>query len=776
MSYGIFKKACLASVMMAACNVAVAQTSAPASMQTPKSATQELTVSPDSMKTLFQRAIKRGDDFWKGEFWVDHRDMYCGGAHTTTMLYYVLAYANLSGDTSYVPRVEKHYQWMRNQYWLERENCWKDPHDVMMNACLALNVSAALQIGSRFLPSETRQQMEADLRYTCVYLSKNNTAVLNNDDLRACNQDAISAAALAISADYFKDPSIKRMAVEKVSLILRRSQGPFWVEGGIDKNYQSVGEAALAVAADILWDDLTVAQKRQIADLYMRPYATNTLGAECMRSETTLGVTGEGSLASAILARVPNPLIAADVFHTFKSRQSMRNPWWIFETPAVTYYWGLLRSAESFKNIPAFSGVVGWGGTARLGMKIDEFQNRKGSTDEKTYLTTTDGLVVQFGDTSAWNPQYAFKKRHAEKLPLQVNSGGLRYINRGRKVFAWAEGTYDYPRVVYGANPSEQSSPQRYASYSRPGFTGSQYHLDQVLRNAGNIWSGSVSQEYIVLGKTLLFRMKADDESVKLPNLRYELTIPTESATISGQTLRWQQGSLYEKDPQSQQMLAVVQGGAPAFQKDSLSAFIANERIRLWLADRKEVMAWAKAQMPLSRAQVPIGEQATWALLSVDGTAASHDKLIKSLQFTDDAGLETITYEDDGKWYGIVYLADKTKRDEVTLKSPAGTITLKKPAMGVVQSFVVENNQLTGYFAEAEVFDLQDKNIFSSAVKDKPVQVSSLITDNVMYVDVVGGAAKFAVSDKARSLITGVAIDLNSTVENDRFWLVAAKK
>ncbi|EIQ00464.1 hypothetical protein OpiT1DRAFT_05009 [Opitutaceae bacterium TAV1] len=736
----------------------------------------------EGKRDFLEKIITRGEDFWKGDHWIDHRNYANWIGHSSTYIYYVLAHAAYGGSPNQVERVGSHYAWVREKYWNSRIRAWVNDGDVMANACMALNVASGLSVGGSFLDKNLRAEMEADLKDVCRWLATRNTAVLNNDDLRACNQDAIAAAGLALSASYFdNDAGFRRMALDKLRLIIKRSEGPFWVEGGVDKAYQIAGESSFALAADLLWEDLTLDDKRRVVEILMRPYAAGAMGLEKMRSESSLGAEAAGSTASAILARVHNPLIIADVRRTWTARQRPRDPWWIFDSPAIAYYWGIFQNADLLAKGNDAVPHIGWGGQAKLGTKISE-GGRPPSIDQKTFLTSPTGVTTLFSDSTGWNDHYVFRRRKATEKPVQYNPGGLRYIVKERTVSVWADGKYDYPRLVYGESVESNGSLKLDSSYTLPGFVGSQYHLKQSLSesaSAGSAWAGTVEQQYVVLGDYLIGRIEPDNRSRQLPDLRYEFTIRNGPVAVAQdkRLVSWQQGSLYEKDETTTHALLSINSGGLEFAADTLKPYLVNESIRHWVNRAGVSFISAKPEFELSRVKFPVSAEqpASWFLLASGSTQDAVNRVRNSIAMTSRNGVETVTFEDGKREYGIVYLAGKTKRSEddpVVVGLPSGEIKLDRPIMSVFQCFVVEDGRLAGFFTKAAGVSWTGQLLVQSTHLQTPAQTSAIYTNGIQFLDVVDGEVSFATKGKTEgiSLITGAPVDLSRPVANDRFW------
>ncbi len=728
------------------------------------------------------KILERADEFWRGDHWTDHRNYKNWIGHSSTCIFYVLARAEMTGDPLQLDRVGQHYRWIRERFWNPEIRAWVDDHDVMANACMALNVSAGLCRGGRFLDPETRLAMEADLKDVCHWLEHRNTSALKDtEDLRACNQDAIAAGALALSSAYFGDTDFRRMALEKLRLIFKRSEGPFWIEGGVDKAYMIAGESSFALAADLLWDDLTEEEKRRVAEITMRPYAAGAMGLEKTRSESSLGKEEEGSTATAILGRISNPLIIADTRRAYATKQGARNPWWIFDTPVVAYYWGIFSNSDLLAKGADGPFDIGWGGQAKLEMKIAEMPKQGGSADQKTFLTSESGMTALFGDTSGWGDHYALHNRKAEKRPDQYNQGGLRYVAKGRTVSVWADGKFDFPRPVFGNAVESNGSLHLDSCGILPGFVGSQYRLEQSLTDSAGKIVGALSQNFVVLGDFLIGRLQPDDHARHLPDLRFVLTVPAQGISLnpSRSLATWEQGSLYSGDAKSKQAILTFGKSKLSLVTEALKPYLANEPIRNWVFDGNVSFVNAKPEFDLSRVVIPIvSDEATgWFALATGSGREVVAKLAETSALAQNIDAEVLTFSDGKREYGVVFFDGKAEADKinsVTVSLPSGNFVIDQPARGIFQCVIVEGGRLVGFFIKAAGASWNDSSLIHSTLPETPAQVSQIVTGGICFFDVGEGSVSFPEPDgiRATSLITGKLIDLSPEVKQDRFWFL----
>ncbi|AHF94733.1 hypothetical protein OPIT5_24295 [Opitutaceae bacterium TAV5] len=726
-----------------------------------------------SMKEFWTNGVKEGDNYWQGDHWKTDN-----GVHASTQMYMTTAYTVATGDKSRMDHVYSHYRYILPD-WNEEAGCFWNPGSYMTQACIALTFALTLEEGRAVLEPAVATDMEAKLRRLCVGLSRSGTSLVKDDDLRACNQDAVAAAALSLAGELLDNPEIRGWGHLKLLQILNASSGPFWTEGGVDISYQGVGESSFAMAADLQWDNLSAGQKRRVMDLLMRPLATQGLNLEAMRSESNLSMLSRpvASRASSMTGRVGDPYLAWGVRQTFEDVRGMKSRFWLFDTPTMTFYRGVKRNAGLLENMPLEAVPPGWGGQAELTMHRSEFQ-WAASTDEKTFITSENTLVAMFADISRQHPDYPKKKRNLAVAPKQFNAGGLRYIGKGGRVFVWADAEYGFPRVWQGGEDDADNvngAPLRLLTEMQAGYFGSQYHLSQSVRPSDGENRALVTQRFAVLGDMVLLILEADGELSRITSPRYALTVPVKNAvSTDGPMLAWDDGTLINGNDVRRQALIAADGGMLRLVAANRKAYLANERMRIWVDGGQR---HASPTMPLSQAEIPlVAGGRRWALLCCDGDAVRWEKLQKSILLEQDDAGGVLQFRDGERDYVVVLDRKESGKSAVRrVGVGANQVGFVGATPGRIHCAVIEKGALVGAMFQGTEISWNGQTIARAAAA-KAIAISLLKRPTGWFVSVEDGPAMVDPAGlrsgvTGTGLLDGSQLNLKNALDNDRVWI-----
>jgi hypothetical protein len=704
-----------------------------------------------------QALVQHGDSKWTGERWkVKH-----GRIGGSTQMMYIAELARLTGTTDRLPRVTQHFRTIYQKHWNEADRCYIDRHHFMVNAEEGFFIAAALDAAGPALPDKARQKMQRTLRQVCAYLAQHSTAADNtNRSMRATNQDAFAAATLALASRALERPAIRRMAIEKVEAIARTVDGGFWVEGGIDRDYQRIGEAGFAIAVDLLWSDLSRAAKRATAAMAMRPWATRSLGLETSRSNSTLSRTppwGDYSGLAAWLHRVPHPFVADTIHKFYKPSGRRQSPggWLAWGFSPACLHWAALHRRADIWSIDATPPAVGWAAAADVTMAVDE-RGQSNTGDFKAFVGTSAQLAAQFGAPSKQNQDQFASKRRLDKQPQQWNPGGLRYLASGQHPLVLAGRHFNRPRYVVGRDVADDRQPTLTSHVAYPGFSGAQVRIDQQLSEQASD-PFDATQHLVGLGSALVMRLRTEGGS---PNIGFDMPLNAHADQIQteDEMARWPIRNIEGENAKGTASVQLLGGSLTLRQDAAIRPLLASESIRVWQAGGGSDHIRPSFRMALLRAQLR-GEQG-WLV-----TQNQPDQQISRLDNTH-KGVSGLILKSKNTWSTVIDI--KGDRSSLQVKTPLGPITLEDPDQQMLQVIRVHEGQLGGFHLKAKEASLQGNLLFSA---DAPARVSYKRLNNEHYLTIDGSQVQLGQRwpARGRSLIDGRLRDLQDLLGRD--WL-----
>ncbi|MDD3154628.1 MAG: hypothetical protein PHS41_07150 [Victivallaceae bacterium] len=490
----------------------------------------------DQFRQLVQKAVAQTQRYWQGDYFGEkpfaaNATVYDGrNVHDFTMIYWSLLNAKLNNDSAARERALKHYQYTAKHFWDTEKKRFRTGYDFLSNTSISLAILLSLRDARELIPPETAADMREKVRSIAAYLPTYTTALTNNNDLRANNQDSFAAFALALASEELQDAKIRQAALEKFRAILAVTQQSFWMEGGVDCGYQSVGEAAFANAADLLWEDLSVAERGKVASLALNAPTANGFGIENARSTSWIARSPARAVAPGLLGRVPNPFLAHDAEMLFQEmvRTGFPSKWWLHDPASLSFFSGFYRHRAAIKAIGKRSERFASGSLACQIMERDE-QRGYHSGMEKTYLTGTGGTTAIFGDYRRLHMDQQFKKFGAKTPPLTQNPGGLRYLAKDFQLYVAPEDTLGAPRIF---SRDLRMAPQMYQRGCRPGAGVSEYFLTQVMPGLNEREPRMIHQSFAVVGDVLLALFYTPEAT--LADFSYQVPVPMARLTNRG--------------------------------------------------------------------------------------------------------------------------------------------------------------------------------------------------------------------------------------------------
>lgn len=499
----------------------------------------------EQYKVLAAKAAELSKKFWQGKHFGDHpyaedAKVYDGrNVHDYTMLYWNFMDAQLNGNRESLNRALSHYKFTVDHFWDGGLKRFRTGYDFLSNASIMMSMLLSLRDARDVIPPGIQKDMRNRIRDISAYLPTYTTALRNDKDLRANNQDSFASFALAMASAELGDRKIRREALMKFRSVLERVQQSFWIEGGVDIGYQSVGEPAYMAAADLLWDDLTRDEKLKIANLQLNNVAGNGFGLENARSSSWINPAPIRTFSSALLGRVPNGFIAADAEELFlkTAKNGFPGKWWLHDPAALSFFSGFYKYMPEIAKIGKRSDSFASGSLACHIMERDE-QGASFTGMEKAYLTGGRGTTAIFGDYSRLHPDQLHKKFGAARMPYTPNPGGLRYMGKGLHLYVIADGELGAPRLF-----SDDSTryPQMLHRSSCPGAGASEYILTQILPGMNDRPAITVRQSYAVIGDVLVCIFYAPE---KIAGLSYGVTLPLTSFSRKDNTVTIRQKGL----------------------------------------------------------------------------------------------------------------------------------------------------------------------------------------------------------------------------------------
>ena len=496
----------------------------------------------NAFRKLTARAAEQSRKYWQGKHFGEHpysenATVYDGrNVHDYTMMYWNFMDAKLNGSGESRKRALAHYEFTVAHFWDKEKKRFRTGYDFLSNTSIQMSILLSLRDAREVIPERTREDMRSRCREISAYLPTYTTALLNNRDLRANNQDAFAAFALALAADELNDPQIRKNALEKFRSVLARVQQSFWIEGGVDIGYQSVGEPAFMAAADLLWEALSREEKVHLANLSLSSLAGNGFGLENARSTSWIHPAPIRTFSSALLGRVPNDFIAADAEALFlkTAEHGFPSKWWLHDPAALSFFSGFYLHQDKIAAMPKRNDTFATGSLACQIMERDE-QSAYFTGMEKGYLTGSLGTTAIFGDYSRLHPDQMRRKFGAEHLPFTPNPGDLRYLGKDRHLYLIPDDTLGAPRLFTG---ERFRCPQTLHRALYPGAGASEYLLKRILPGMNDRPPITVRQSFAVIGDVLAIVFDSSEENA---GLAYGVTMPLKNMERKGDSFLFHQ-------------------------------------------------------------------------------------------------------------------------------------------------------------------------------------------------------------------------------------------
>lgn len=501
---------------------------------------------PALAKKLAAAGARQSEVYWQGEHFGDTQysadaKVYGGrSAHDVTMLYWNFLNAALNRDASSQDRAVKHYNFIVKQFYDGNLKRFRTDYDFLMNTSIFMALLLSMRDAQAAIPIEMQQDIRRKAADIARYLHLGNTALIKTTtDWRANNQDAFATLALALIGKELNDSDITATALVKFRQVLALTQQSFWIEGGVDIGYQSVGEPAFAMAADLLWDHLLRDEKQKVAELALCAPVGNGYGIENARSPSWVRSSAASAFSSGWLSRIPNGFVAADADALFRrtAEKGFPSKWWLHDPASLSFFSGFYSNMDAIAAIRKRTERFSGGSTACQIMHRDEGKGFN-SGMEKTYLTSASGVTAIFGDYSRLNPSQQRSKFGAVRPPFTPNPGGLRYLGSDGHFYIVSDDSLGLPRIV--AKDSFRY-PQLFHRAGFPGVGVSQYQLQQVLPGLNEEPPVVINQSFAVIGKSLLAIFESPEG---LQNLRYNLSLPLHKLESVGTVTRIEQRTL----------------------------------------------------------------------------------------------------------------------------------------------------------------------------------------------------------------------------------------
>lgn len=703
----------------------------------------------EQFRELVRKGAEQSREYWKDDHFgdapwtADTRVLKGRSSHDCTMMYWNFMDAKLNGNRQSLDRALTHYQAMNEHFWNPEKKRYNTGYDFLMNTSIALTLALSLRDASDVIPPEVQKDMRTRLAGIAAYLPTYTTALTNNADLRANNQDSFASFALALIATENKAPAIRREALKKFRQVLTKVQQSFWIEGGVDVGYQSVGEAAFADAADLLWDDLTREEKKKVADLALNNLIGNGFGLENARSPSWIK-SGGGAFSSGLLGRVPNEAVAADAVELFSRTRESGFPthWWLHDPASLSFFSGFWKNADAVAALAPRPLRFSCGSLACQIMERDENEGWHNGM-EKAYLTGDgNGATAIFGDYSRFNPAQAKKKFGADQPPFTPNPGGLRYLGYNNHLYVIADDRLGMPRLD---SADSFRYPQLYDRSLIPGPAASEYLLTQVLPGMNGAAPVRVEQTFAVAGNVLIAVFSSPDS---LGGLSYGLTMPAEKAAVGKGTALVTQSALGGKGKRT---LALT-GSGIEFQFDS-------DRRQPYFKD-EITLNGTKIKLPQLRRII-----GTFTAKSDAVLVLSPENRAADIRCSTESGAVRVSFR----------LGDR-RYDGACATAPAaelklGGFTVKNPKPGFLQLIITgKDGALEGFAACASALADNAGPLFTAA--DGAAAVSMLRTDRAALIEITG---KAALSDRfgkrGTSWVDGRAVTFPGEAGNDRIKL-----
>ena len=707
----------------------------------------------EQYRKLTARAAEQSKKYWQGKHFGEHpypdnATVYEGrNVHDYTMMYWNFMNAKLNGSNESRDRALAHYEFTVTHFWDKEKKRFRTGYDFLANTSIMMSTLLSLRDAREVIPEKVQKDMRLRCRAISAYLPTYTTALLNNRDLRANNQDAFAAFALALAADELDDPEIRKEALEKFRSILVRVQQSFWIEGGIDIGYQSVGEPAFMAAADLLWNDLSRDEKLRIANLQLNNLVGNGYGIENARSTSWINPPPIRTFSSALLGRVPNEFIAADAEALFLKTADRGFPskWWLHDPAALSFFSGFYKYQDKIAALHKRNDKFASGSLACQIMERDE-QSSYFTGMEKAYLTGSLGTTAIFGDYSRLHPSQMRKKFGAAGNPFTPNPGDLRYLGKNLHLYIIPDDTLGAPRLF--AKDSFRY-PQTLHRASYPGAGTSEYILTRILPGMNEQPPITVRQSFAVIGDVLAVVF---DSSAENGGLAYGVTMPLASMTQKEKTVHLRQPGIADGN----QKLLTVTGYntlTPVLRKERWNPFFRNEmRIN---GKQKKLPQLRLVQFPFEKGRFSA------LLFSPEGKA-------NRIRFSEQNESLLLTFTTGTTEYTAAMVS--TPVETIEFRSRNGVrLTVKSPLPGYLQTVGFSKGKLQDFSINGTGFTLDGKSVFES--KQNRTVSAELFSDAALLTCDGPISMKELIGSSGRSLVDGRAWTLPAELPAERMLI-----
>ncbi len=712
--------------------------------------TASLFAAPDyrsEFKELMRKGAEQSRSYWQGDHfgdapWTDADTVLKGrSSHDFAMIYWNFMDAKLNGNQESLSHSLNHYKAMTARFWNPEIKLYNTDYNFLMNTSIAMTLALSLRDAGDVIPAEVQADIREKLAGIALYLPTYNTALIKTtQDLRANNQDSFASFALALIAAENKDAKVRQDALQKFRTVLDKTQQSFWIEGGVDVGYQSVGEAAFAAAADLLWDDLTHTERKMVSDLGWNNRIGNGFGLENARSSSWIRQGGD-TFSSGLLGRVPNAAVAADAANLFTRTREKGFPtrWWLHDPASLSFFSGFWKNADAIAAIVPMSQRFSIGSLACQMMRRDEQQGWYTGM-EKAYLTGDgDGATAIFGDYSRFNPAQTQSKFASEQPPYTPNPGGLRYLGYKEHLYVIPDDQLGMPRLGSG---DSFRYPQLYDRTQISGPAASEYLLTQILPGMNGAAPIRVDQTFVIAENVLIALFHSPDS---LKNLTYGVTMPADKADLSGNRMKITQSAL---DGKGKRTLGLTAYG--------LTLQLESDRWRPYFKD-EIALGQNKIKLPSQLRQVTgtfTGEAYGALVLSPENRASE-------VNVSEEGGVVRISFLlGERRYEGVCVF---TSVSEVTFRG----FTVTNPRIGYLQLATLDKDgKLNGFAASGTGF-ADSSGAFFSAQSD--VSVSMLRVNGTPVLWVTGAASiSSRFGETGVSWVDGRSISFPADLEDDR--------
>ena len=158
----------------------------------------------EAFRKLTARAAEQSKKYWQGKHFGEHpypdnATVYEGrNVHDYTMMYWNFMDAKLNGSNESRNRALAHYEFTVAHFWDKEKKRFRTGYDFLANTSIMMSTLLSLRDAREVIPEQVQNDMRLRCRAISAYLPTYTTALLNNRDLRANNQDAFAAFALAV--------------------------------------------------------------------------------------------------------------------------------------------------------------------------------------------------------------------------------------------------------------------------------------------------------------------------------------------------------------------------------------------------------------------------------------------------------------------------------------------------------------------------------------------------------------------------------------------------